>query len=642
MSRLWIVHRDPRARAALSRLAAAPHDALLGAPGDPVFASAPAPDAVLLGVAAPFEAELEFVHQQAARLRASAWILIGERAELGHARPLFDAIDADWLAHPPEAAALRRRLRALARRAGPLPLPLSERALRDALAARIARWFGDLDLPALLRALDPRLADVPVLVRGEPGSGRASLARYIHAFGGTRGGAFAQVACTPGLSLAELRDAVAAAAREALASAPAAICLLDVDRLDPRLQRELLDWIELAPPPGLLRARKPRWLATAGPGDGDEALDPALRQALAGLTLRIPPLRERAASIPALVKDLAARFCAARAERPRRFDEDALRVLGEHPWPGNLRELESVVVQTLAASSSDPLTPADLEQDGEPFAPVDAEAFGAVLLEDGPAEAAVESLELPDEPVPRREREPAPLPPPAREEPPAPGPTPAAAGPGLQPLAAALDHELRNPLTGIQTFAELLPERWADEEFRARFAERTRADLRRIEGTLESLSRAAALGAPAPEPVDVTGLLSELLEAQRDAIRERRLLVLQELDAQRGEARVDPDQLRFALDALLGACFTLVPERGDVYLASKHHPSGLRGQPSLRVLIRFHGPERGSRSELPDVSPLRNSLGFVLTEHVVRANGGTFAINDNEGNETVVILELPA
>ena len=38
--------------------------------------------------------------------------------------------------------------------------------MRDALADRFRRWFSDLELPELLRAVDPHLATVPVLIRG--------------------------------------------------------------------------------------------------------------------------------------------------------------------------------------------------------------------------------------------------------------------------------------------------------------------------------------------------------------------------------------------------------------------------------------------------------------------------------------------
>jgi hypothetical protein len=60
---LWIVHREPRLRSAIARLAAAGENAVLGAPSDPGFDSAPAPEVVLLGLAQDFEAELQFAHR---------------------------------------------------------------------------------------------------------------------------------------------------------------------------------------------------------------------------------------------------------------------------------------------------------------------------------------------------------------------------------------------------------------------------------------------------------------------------------------------------------------------------------------------------------------------------------------------------
>jgi hypothetical protein len=659
MSRLWIVHRQPRTRAALARLAVAPHDAMLGAPQDPGFSSAEPPEVVLLGLAPPFEAELEFAHRQAPRLRGRAsWLLVAERAELPEAQRLFDALDADLVAYPPDSSALRRRLRELGAGAGGPPLTLSQRASRDALAARFRAWFGDLDLPALLRALDPRLREVPVLVRGEPGTGRGTLARYLHVFGAGGDGIFAQVVCGPDLGVNQLAASIAAATRGARAAAGATLCLLGVDRLAPAVQRELVDWIDLGPPAGVVRARPLRWIGTAEDESGESALAPELRQALAVLLVRIPPLRERAESIPRLVEQTVARLCAARGERPRGFSEQALRVLGEYPWPGNLRELEAVVAQSLAASASDPVEPWDLERDGEPLAPLDPEALGAELIgpeeTEAPAPAWTPLSAPPPELEPEREPEPAPPPPPAEPaplfdpedllaEPETPPSPPADAGAGMAPLAAALAHELRGPLTGIKTFSQLLGERWSDAEFRGRFAERTAEDVRRMEESLELLSQIASFGPPVVEPVDVTALLSELLEARRERVRERRLLVLQELETERPEARGDPQQIRFALDALLGACFALLPEQGDLYLASKHLPGGLRGGPCLRVLVRFHGPQRGAPGgRAAGLSPAENSLALVLAERVVRACLGSFTLNVGQGDETLVVLDLPA
>jgi len=121
--------------------------------------------------------------------------------------------------------------------------------------------------------------------------------------------------------------------------------------------------------------------------------------------------------------------------------------------------------------------------------------------------------------------------------------------------------------------------------------------------------------------------------------------VLKELDARKPFARGDARQLRLAFEALLDKALQLVPERGDVYLASKHHSSGLRGEPSVRVLIRFHGPERAaSRADEPiaGTSPADNALEFAICDLLIRAQGGALALDTSDADETVLVLDLPA
>jgi signal transduction histidine kinase len=222
---------------------------------------------------------------------------------------------------------------------------------------------------------------------------------------------------------------------------------------------------------------------------------------------------------------------------------------------------------------------------------------------------------------------------------PAAAPVPDAA---LRRLAGAVAHEVRNPLTAIRTFAELLPAHHDDEEFRTRFAELVSRDVLRIEDVVERLGRVAALGPPEPDDVDVTALLEELLELRRAAVRERHLLVLKELDPGRPLARGDRRQLRLAFEALLDGALAAVPERGDVYLASRHHAAGLRGEPSVRVLVRFRGPERAGAPPLAGTSPAENALDFAIAELLVRAQGGALALDTSDAEESVVVLDLPA
>jgi DNA-binding NtrC family response regulator len=608
MTSLWIVHREPVLRAALAQLAAAPGDAVVGAPGDPVFDTARAPDAVLLGLAGDLEGELEFVHRVSPRLRGSEWILLGDAEQLAPARQLFDSLPAAFFAYPPEPAALRAAIREATARPEAEPLPLSQRPARDALSGRFARGFADLDLPELLRALDPRLGGVPLLILGEPGTGRSTLARYVHQFGATAGGALVEIPCGPATSAEELLGAIAAAERRPRSRRACSLWLEDVDQLQAAVQRRVCGWIEFAPPQGVLRTRAIRWIATS---DG-AGLEPGLRRSLGGLILRIPPLRKRAGLVLNLAQATALAWSQARGLRPRLLDPDALAVLDQYPWPGNLRELEAVVEQSLAASAADPLRPQDLLLDGEPFAPPDAAAFGA-LIEEGPEPSVEPGRPAEEQRIPIESEESAAEPVSGAE------PTRGAQGDvtleqpqSLRRLAAAVAHEVRNPLTAVRTFAELLPERHADPEFREHFARLASENMARVDDVLVRLDRLASFP-------------------------------LEELDRSQPRALCDPEQLRFAFEALLDKSLELVPARGDLYLASKSHASGLRGEPSVRVLLRYRGPEAAAGApQLPEGSPAANALEFAIAELLIRSQGGTLALDTSDLNETVIVLDLPA
>jgi DNA-binding NtrC family response regulator len=223
MSRLWIVHRDSRQRAALARLAAAPEDATLGAPGDPQFDVAPPGEVILLGLAGDWEAELEYAHAVQARVRGAHWILLAEAAARDEALQLFDTLSAEFLAYPPMPDTLRAKIRE-ARRMPPA-LALSQRASRQAVAARFSCWFSDLEVPELLRALDPRLADVPLLIRGEAGTGRNLLAQYVHWYGGAAAGAFIHLPCAQDTRADQILEALAEAGRSSGMPLASTLCL---------------------------------------------------------------------------------------------------------------------------------------------------------------------------------------------------------------------------------------------------------------------------------------------------------------------------------------------------------------------------------------------------------------------------------
>jgi signal transduction histidine kinase len=422
------------------------------------------------------------------------------------------------------------------------------------------------------------------------------------------------------MSLASLRAAFSDAVGDS--TNRCTVWLEGVDLLPAATQRQLARWIEFGPIPQTARTRVVRWLGTSGdePTIGSEsALDPVLRDALAGIAMRIPTLREQPERIAVFVRDTTLAWCSARQQRPRHFAEDALGVLAEYPWPHNLRELEAVVIQTLAASSAELIRADDLQYDGIAFAPLDASAVGT-MIDTGPGDEGD-----------------------ASEHSPAAASDSRGANRSIQPLVAAIAHEMRNPLSTIRTFAELLPSRYDDPEFRARFAELVGQDTHRIEAVIQRLTELASLEAPESGEVDLTALLEEILSERTQRIRDRELLVLKELDEQHATAIGDAGQLRLALESLIDKSLDLAPEGGDVFIASRHHPAGPDAGASVRVLVRF-GNHDGSQSgaRFPGTSPADNALDYAIAAAILRAQGGSFAIDSGEGHETVLLIDIPA
>ncbi len=77
--------------------------------------------------------------------------------------------------------------------------------------------------------------------------------------------------------------------------------------------------------------------------------------------IRVPPLRERRADIPALVGYFAEQLSASAGVPGRKFSDDAVRRLQTRPWPGNIRELRNAVERVLILASGKKVTAEDID-----------------------------------------------------------------------------------------------------------------------------------------------------------------------------------------------------------------------------------------------------------------------------------------
>ena len=221
--------------------------------------------------------------------------------------------------------------------------------------------------------------DVPLLLQGETGTGKELFAKAIHDRSLRSSGPFVPVDCSAlpeSLIESELfgyeKGAFtgAAAPKQGLfESADMGTLFLDeINNLPLHIQAKLLRVIQdhkivrlgakgYEPIPLNMRiiAATNTDLEDAS-RSGDFRSDLYYRLNVAALTL--PPLRDRHGDIPLLANYFLAR-CNQEFHRTLRITDEAMNLLNEYPWPGNIRELENVI-KSACLISNDAIHPSHL------------------------------------------------------------------------------------------------------------------------------------------------------------------------------------------------------------------------------------------------------------------------------------------
>ncbi|MEY4304382.1 MAG: hypothetical protein RIT52_557 [Pseudomonadota bacterium] len=193
--------------------------------------------------------------------------------------------------------------------------------------------------------------DLAVLISGESGTGKSLIARAIHDFSDRRTQPFvvAQAADLGGV------DGISTLLSRARGGS---LVLDEVADYDEDAQARLVRMLDVMGDQG------PRIMATSQADLAAHMEAGKFRKdlyyRLAGVTLSVPPLRERVDDIPLLAEHVLAR-----AERElgtaRRLSSDALAFVRAHPWPGNVRQLENTLRRLMVTATEPEITKIEVE-----------------------------------------------------------------------------------------------------------------------------------------------------------------------------------------------------------------------------------------------------------------------------------------
>jgi DNA-binding NtrC family response regulator len=369
VARVLVVDDDRGIRETVAlALASAGHDVTRAdsvAAARHVLSSQP-PDLVVCDIYMPGESGLDLL-AELQRLPSPPRVILMTARGTVETATLAGRVGAfDYLAKPFDVALLNERVRA-ALAPAPAAVPPPETGPDSMIVGSHPAIVEVYKAVARVAPLP-----IPVLVLGETGTGKELVARALHRFGASPAGPFVAVNCgaIPDTLLeselfGHVRGAFTDARRDrpgALAQAAGGTIFLDeIGDVSQAFQVKLLRFLS----DGVVRplgadAGEPIRVRVVGATHRDlQAMAAAgiFRQDLLfrldGYEIRLPPLRERLADLPALVEHFRARAVrdlglpgAAPASA------EVLAALAAHPWPGNVRELEQVVRRLLIDARS--------------------------------------------------------------------------------------------------------------------------------------------------------------------------------------------------------------------------------------------------------------------------------------------------
>lgn len=454
---------------------------------------------------------------------------------------------------------------------------------------------------------------LPLLVHGELGCGQLQVMSAIKR---QQGGIWVAVnaAAVDADYLAQKQKELWSVAAANLTST--VLLIENLDRCVTAAQAQLVEYLADAQQYSdlrLLSTANADLLARVYRGEFSEAL----YYQLAVLSLHLPPLRQRLTDIPALAHSFARRLGQSLGVREPMFSPPACERLTNYLWFGNLCELETVVARTMALHAKEQIDAGDLVFD-----------FGSEIQ-------AIDASEL-VEFVPS-------------------GVTAGVGGGSRTPVAAQangharsvdlnlviheLAHEFKNPMVTIKTFAQLLGERYQDENFRSRFQEVVGGDIERMDDLLEVMIEFADFTQPRQSVIALEEKTRTVLGEISSHCSKRQTRFDWKKNGRVEQIRSDEKHLTYILKNVLLAVLAEAKMGSEIEIDMS--------QPgTLAITSLREGARMGSVSHYLSDSGLQPEEGLLplrllLAKHLLEKNGGRFIADRSDAEKDIVRMEFP-
>ncbi|MBN2069874.1 MAG: response regulator [Candidatus Krumholzibacteriota bacterium] len=213
----------------------------------------------------------------------------------------------------------------------------------------------------------------------------------------------------------------------------------------------------------------------------------------------------------------------------------------------------------------------------------------------------------------------------------------------LGELSAGVAHEIRNPLTGIATTAQVLKEQLQGETSKIKYLTVILDEIKRLDDIIKNLLHFARPDIPRPAEQSICDLVDDAMMLVSDQAKERRVETRFERGLDDDICFIDANQIKQVMLNIMmngiqacgeGGYLTVSLKESDdpVFIRMEISDSG-KGIPE-DIADKLYNPFFTTRSE-------GTGLGLAISRKIIESHGGRIFHQNGEETGTVFIVEIP-
>ncbi|OGW40512.1 MAG: hypothetical protein A2Y97_11465 [Nitrospirae bacterium RBG_13_39_12] len=218
-------------------------------------------------------------------------------------------------------------------------------------------------------------------------------------------------------------------------------------------------------------------------------------------------------------------------------------------------------------------------------------------------------------------------------------------------VAARLAHEIKNPMTAIGTFIQMLPYKYNDEEYRGKFHKIVVEETNRVNNLLSEIMDLVHTKEPRFELYDIHELIGKMVLLISPQSKAKNIKVNCEFDPSIEKVWLDSEKMKQVILNLLTNAVDFTPEQGRIEILTKHNHKKGKNE-NIQIHIKDNGegipPSNIDKIFEPYFTTKHKSnlhkgtgLGLFIAHQNMLDHGGNIEVESKINEGATFILSLP-